>query len=142
MVMKKMLLSILFLVACTGAGILTFGFVANSAETQSERYSKAMAKYKQTNTFENCVMPSRIRQTTVLDDNHILFEMRNRRVYLNTLDHKCSRLGFERSIAYDVRGSRLCNTDVVSVFDSTTGVGPGCFLGKFELLEKLPKEGD
>tara|TARA_R110002096_G_scaffold428927_1_gene641262 strand:- start:92948 stop:93346 length:399 start_codon:yes stop_codon:yes gene_type:complete len=126
---------------CT-ASFFALGFMASNAQTNTERYDKEMAKYKQTNTFENCVRPSLIKQTKVLDDQHIIFEMRNNRVYLNTLDHKCSRLGFERSITYNVRGGRLCSTDVVSVLDTTVGAGPGCFLGKFEILEKLPKDGD
>ena len=124
------------------AVFFAMGFTATFAITNAERYAKEMAKYKQTNEFENCISPSRIRETKVLDDSHIIFEMRGGRVYLNTLEHKCSRLGFERSITYTVRGNRLCNIDIVYVLDSTFGAGPSCFLGKFEILEKLPKESD
>lgn len=126
---------------CT-ASFFALGLMASNAQTNSERYDKEMAKYSQTGTFEKCVRPSLIKQTRVLDDNHIIFEMRGNRVYLNTLDHKCSRLGFERSITYDVRGNKLCSLDVVSVFDTTLGAGPGCFLGEFELLEEIPKDND
>ena len=123
------------------ASIFVIATVSVFADTQSERFAKEMAKYKQTNVFENCVQHNRIKRTNVLDDNHILFEMRNNKYFLNTLDHKCSRLGFERSIAYTVRTSKLCSYDIVSVFDPI-GMGPGCFLGKFEVLEKLPRGRD
>jgi len=128
------------LISALGIFTLTLS-VAFSYVTKEERYAREMAKYTQTNTFENCISPHRIRDTNVLDDNHIIFEMRDRRILLNTLDSTCRRLGFERSISYTVRGGKLCNTDTVSVFN---GVGPvaSCFLGKFELLEKLPKESD
>lgn len=112
-----------------------------SADTGAERYAKEMAKYKQTDTFENCIRHQSIKRTKVLDDNHIIFEMRNKKFFLNTLERKCPRLGFERAISYTVRGGRLCNVDFVSVLDPL-GIGATCFLGKFEALEKLPAESD
>jgi len=130
----------MFKILICAASFIAMGFTATFAITNAERYAKEMAKYKQTNEFENCISPSRIKQTKVLDDSHILFEMRGGRVYLNTLESKCSRLGFERAITYTVRGNRLCNVDIVYVLDPTFGNGPSCSLGKFEILEKLPKE--
>ena len=127
------------IIICT-ASFFVLGFMSSSAKSNLERYEKEMSKYKQTNVFEKCVRTRFIKQTKVLDDNHIIFEMGNRKVFLNTLDHKCSRLGFERSITYSVRGGRLCSTDVVSVLDTTLGAGPACFLGKFQVLERLPKD--
>ena len=129
------------LISAVGIFALTVS-VAFSFVSKEERFAKEMAKYTQTNTFENCIRPHQIKRTNVLDDNHILFEMRGNQYLLNTLDHKCSRLGFERSISYTVRGGRLCNTDIVSVFDATMGPMSSCFLGKFEILEKLPKDSD
>lgn len=112
-----------------------------SADTKADRYAEEMAKYKQTDTFENCIRHQSIRRTKVLDDNHIIFEMRNKKYFLNTLDHHCPRLGLERAITYNIRGGRLCNVDVVSVLDSL-GIGATCFLGKFEILQKLPNDNE
>jgi hypothetical protein len=129
------------LISALGIFNLTLS-VAFSFVSKEERFAKEMAKYSKTNTFESCISPQQIKRTNVLDDNHILFEMRGNKYLLNTLDHKCSRLGFERSISYTVRGGRLCNTDTVSVFDNSLGPISSCFLGKFEILEKLPKDSD
>ena len=87
------------------------------AKTKAERYEEEMAKYKQTETFENCVRYSSIKRTKVLDDSHIIFEMRNKKVYLNTLVNDCRPLGFKRQFSVNVHGNRLCNVDFISVFD-------------------------
>lgn len=108
------------------------------AETKAERYEKEMAKYKQTETFENCIPNRSIRSTKVLNESNILFEMRNRTVYLNTLDHRCPSLRFSEQFAYRPTNNRLCGNDIISIFDSSGPKG-SCGLGKFELLEILPE---
>lgn len=130
------MMKIMIAILCFFALSITSGF----SETKAERYAKEMAKYKQTDTFENCIRPQRIKRTKVLDDTHIIFEMRGKKVFLNTLDFKCSRLGFERKFAYSIYGSRLCNTDTISVLDSFMGASGGCGLGKFQVLEELPRD--
>ncbi len=119
-------------------GVFTLFIGVSSADTAAERYEREMAKYKQTNTFENCIRNGSIKRTKVLDDRNIIFEMRNNTVYLNTLDNKCNSLGFTRQFSYKPTNNRLCGYDIISVFDS---IGPrgSCGLGQFELLEKLPE---
>lgn len=112
--------------------------VVFSADTKAERYAKEMAKYKQTDKYENCIRPSSIKRTVVLDDKHIIFEMRGKKAFLNTLPYDCKPLGFTRQFGYQIRGSRLCGLDIISVFDSS-GPRGSCGLGKFQELEKLPK---
>jgi len=121
----------------SSASLVILMATSTFADTGAERFAKEIAKYKQTDSFENCIRPRNIKRTKILDDNHIIFEMRNKKFFLNTLERKCPRLGFERAIAYNVRGGRLCNVDIVSVLDPV-GTGATCFLGKFETLEKLP----
>ena len=81
------------LISALGIFILTL-CVAFSFVTEEERFAREMAKYTQTNVFENYIRPHQIKRTNVLDDNYIIFEMRGKQYLLNTLDHKCSRLGF------------------------------------------------
>ena len=123
------------------AFIFALGTSVGFSETNEDRFAKEMEKYKQTGEFENCITNSQIRRTLVLDDIHILFLMNGSRAYLNTLDHKCPGLGFERRIKYTVRGNQLCSTDVVNVL-RPHDIGAPCFLGKFEKLEKLPTKDD
>ncbi|WP_138379671.1 hypothetical protein [Luteithermobacter gelatinilyticus] len=122
------------------AGLL--GLLASAASgaaedsTESDDPLKELDKFTRTGKYENCVTLTQIDSTKVLDDQHILFEMKGRKYYLNKLPHKCSRLGFEKSFTYRLSINRLCNVDIITVIDTTSGiVGPSCGLGKFELLE-------
>ncbi len=108
------------------------------ADTGSDRYEREMAKYKQTDTFENCIRNTSIKNTKVLDSSNIIFEMRDKKVYLNTFDNKCHSLGLTRQFAYKPTNNRLCSFDIISVFN-LDGPRGSCGLGKFELLEKLPE---
>lgn len=123
----------------TTLSVFTLCFGISFAETGSERYEKEMAKYKQTEKFENCIFNRSIKRTKVLDDSNIIFEMRNDRVYLNTLNNRCPSLRFSRQFAYKPTNNRLCGYDIISVFDSSGPKG-SCGLGQFELLEKLPDD--
>jgi hypothetical protein len=83
----------------------------------------------------SCIMPSRIRNTRVLDDKTIDFEMLNGDVYRNTLPNSCPSLGFEERFSYQLSTSQLCSVDIITVLQSG---GPGlmrgasCGLGEFQ----------
>lgn len=122
--------------------LLLFASIAIMASSlafaeNTERYTKEMAKYDQSGEFKNCIKPYNIKNTKVLDNNHILFEMRGKRYLLNTLDHECHSLGFTRSFGYTVRGGSLCGHDIITVLDNGDNRG-ACGLGKFEVLNKKP----
>lgn len=89
-------------------------------------------KYIPTGEFEKCINQSEIRKTTIIDDTRILFELRNNKTYLNTLDGVCNRLGTNRQFSYPPSKGKLCNTDMIS-----TENGP-CGLGEFEILNEKP----
>jgi hypothetical protein len=110
----------------------SFAFAENS-----KRYTKEMAKYDQAGEFKNCIKPYNIKNTNVLDNNHILFEMRGKRYLLNKLDNECHSLGFNRSFGYTARGGNLCGNDIITVLDNGDSRG-ACGLGKFEVLNKKP----
>lgn len=93
---------------------------------------------------ERCIDPSRIRGQTVHDDRTIDFRVGSK-IYRNTLDRRCPRLGFEEAISYDVRGGSLCSPEIIYVLD-TTGSGfrrgPACSLGEFVPVEYVDHAGD
>ncbi len=126
--------------------ILTLSFllapaVAMAGGRKEEDLVKALAKYEKTGNVERCILASRIRTSKVIDDYNILFIMKGKKAYLNTMKHRCSRLGFEKSFIYELHVNQLCNVDIITVFDSTGGIqGPSCGLEKFVEYKKKPKE--
>jgi hypothetical protein len=83
-----------------------------------------------------------IRQTRVLDDSTILFEMNNGITYRNDLPYPCHGLKSENRFGYKTSMSQLCNTDIITVL-STVGInGPSCGLGEFvRYTPEAKKEG-
>lgn len=115
--------------------------VAMAGGGKEEDLAKALAKYEKTGNVERCIQASRIRTSRVIDDYNILFIMKGKKAYLNTMKHRCSRLGFEKSFSYELHVNQLCNIDIITVFDSTGGIqGPSCGLEKFVEYKKKPKE--
>jgi len=100
-----------------------------------------LAKYTITEETENCLSLTRIRQSVVLDDQHILFNMRGGDVYLSKLPYRCSRLGFQEAFSYSTSLTKLCNTDIITVISRSDG-GPltSCGLGIFQKLEEKEAE--
>ncbi len=100
-----------------------------------------LAKYTITEETENCLGLTRIRQSVVLNDQHILFKMRGGDVYLSKLPYRCSRLGFQEAFSYSTSLTKLCNTDIITVI-SRSGGDPltSCGLGIFQKLEEKEAE--
>jgi len=128
--MRKIFIS---LICCIGLG---FAFNA-IAETDAERGAKELAKYNQTGEFKKCISYSLIKNTKVVDDNRIIFEMKHRKYMLNTLRSECRRLAYINNFAIAPFGNRVCGSDTINVIANG---GPACMLGEFEILEKLPRE--
>jgi hypothetical protein len=84
--------------------------------------------------IQRCVNTRPISRTEILDDQDILFYMRNGEIYLNHLRKTCKRLAEEGRFAYSTMTSRLCTDDIISVLtDSGFGLttGRSCKLGNF-----------
>lgn len=127
-----------------GAALVAFSFTPVLAEEAEEKKmtkaEKVLADYKPTGKVENCLHLRSIRNSRVLDDQTILFRASGKKYYVNKLPHKCARLGFEKSFLYKTSLNQLCNVDIITVLDTTSGInGPSCGLGKFEELEKIKK---
>lgn len=123
---------------------LSLSFISTSAiaaRVDKEKLAKSLKKYEKTGKIERCIQVNRIRSSRVIDDYNILFIMRGKKAYLNTMKHRCSRLGFERAFSYNLSVNQLCNVDIITVFDFTSNIqGPSCGLGKFVEYKKKPKE--
>ena len=114
---------------------------ALAGDATEDKLAKALKKYEKTGEIENCIMVTRIDSSKVIDDNNILFEMKGKKAYLNTLPRRCSRLGFEKAFSYRLHTTQLCNVDIITVFDSGSNIqGPSCGLGKFVEYKKKPKD--
>jgi hypothetical protein len=86
-----------------------------------------------------CLSMNSIRSTTVLDDTRVLFFQARDKIFLNRLDREClglARYGtFEYRVQSGARHARLCDTDSITVIESS-GRGLNCGLGRFEPLSQ------
>ena len=83
---------------------------------------------------ERCLSTRSIRDTDILSDRTILFEMRGNEYYLNNLSYECRGLRRAGSFSYQTRAGRLCNVDTIRVIEQIGGSireGIGCGLGLF-----------
>lgn len=84
-----------------------------------------------------CLNLNNIKQMTILDKQHIVFDMSGGKHYLNTLPYSCSGLHRSSAIMYRTSLNKLCDLDIITVLDD---VGPGfrplnsCGLGRFEAI--------
>jgi hypothetical protein len=85
-------------------------------------------------TPQECVSTAQIERTRVLDDQTILFLMRNDRAYRNLLPRTCPGLARQSRFSYKVTGGRLCSVDTITVLEQWAGrleAGFTCGLGEF-----------
>ena len=83
---------------------------------------------------QRCIRLSGIDETHIVDDQTILFIMRNDDVYQNVLRNECRGLKREDRFSYKTLGGNLCQTDTVTVIQRFGGgfdAGRTCGLGPF-----------
>ncbi len=88
---------------------------------------------------ERCVNMRTVSNTEVIDDQTILFHMRNGVIYRNYLPRRCSGLAREQRFSYSTTISRLCDIDTITVLYNQGGglsSGASCGLGKFYPISK------
>lgn len=88
----------------------------------------------ETPMVKSCLIHSQLKSTAVIDDQTILFELRDRSVWVNKLRYRCPSLGFHESFSFHVRGNSICNVDTITVF-APDFIGATCGLSKFERVE-------
>lgn len=99
-----------------------------------------------------CVDLLRVDRTKVVDDENILFYMKDGTIYRNQLPHRCPGLAREERFMYRPHANRLCDLDTITVLTNFGGglnQGAGCGLGRFhpvdpddveELIEILQRD--
>jgi hypothetical protein len=101
---------------------------------------------------KDCITPSNIKETKVIDDSTILFYMRgsSKVTYRIAMSHECPNLARENRFSYKTTMNRLCDSDLITVLEQYgVGLREGftCRLGPFypipyEEAELLRKEHD
>jgi hypothetical protein len=84
---------------------------------------------------KRCLNARSIRVADVIDDNHVVFEIQGRRLYLNVLPKSCVGLSRDRRFSYDTYTRSLCALDKIRILkESGRGVyeGKSCNLGRFQ----------
>jgi len=92
---------------------------------------------------EQCIPIMQIDHTKILDDQNVLFYMKNKKIYKNHLPNRCAGLKASDTFKYKTSQSQLCNVDIITVLNRTGGdfmPGPSCGLGLFEPYTPPPKE--
>ena len=88
----------------------------------------------------SCVTTYQIRNTKIVDDRTIDFEMNGKKLYRNTLPYSCPGLKSEERFSYSPTNSQLCSVDIIRVLNNYGGrlqEGAGCGLGSFQQIEKV-----
>jgi hypothetical protein len=92
-------------------------------------------------TPRDCIQSSSIRDTQAVDDQNVIFFMRDRTVYRNHLPRKCPGLEREDRFTYKLEGTRrLCSINTITILEDNFLGGGGlgglrdgftCRLGEF-----------
>lgn len=98
---------------------------------------------------KRCLNARSIRGTEVIDDNHVVFEIQGRRLFLNVLPKSCTGLSKDRRFSYEISTRSLCAHDKIRILreaGNTFYEGRSCSLGRFhpvtvEALEALEQDG-
>lgn len=117
------------------AAALAGGFFVSGLAFAESNLPAGLAGYTGTGDMKTCLSTTHISQTSVIDDSHILFEVRGRKLYVNRLLHKCHGLARSGGFGYEVPTSDLCSGQMIWVLEQT-GAGSSCVLGKFERVEE------
>lgn len=82
---------------------------------------------------EKCIQSRSIRDTRILDNRHIVFEMAGDTYYLVQFKHRCPQLRRTSTLIYETRANRLCRLDFIKAANSFRigDVGPPCSIPGF-----------
>jgi hypothetical protein len=89
---------------------------------------------------EQCVSLRRIDRTRIVDEQNIIFYMKNGDIYRNQLPRRCPGLSERNSFMYRTSLNQLCNVDIITVLQNIGfGFSPGmsCGLGMFVPIDEL-----
>jgi hypothetical protein len=86
---------------------------------------------------ERCIFTREIRNTEILDEQHLVFQLSGKRFYLVQFQYTCPGLRRGASIVYESRDARLCRLDQIRAFEPGPAIpNPPCTLPGFMPVEK------
>ncbi|MFT7459858.1 MAG: hypothetical protein ACI909_002541 [Planctomycetota bacterium] len=115
------------------------GFTAISTMLMFGLSAAITAEAASAESAEPCISISRIQDSNILDNTHVVFQTGVNKYYLNTLPYACNGLKLHDSFSFSTSIGHLCNVDTISVLTRYGGAyetGPSCGLGKFEPITK------
>ena len=127
--MRTAIVAIALSVGLAGCADKTGGMAQGSAGPEA---SPAMAQPAASKSV--CIQTYLIDHTQVLDDNTILFFMRGREVWKNSLPYRCSGLKMSGGFQYETSINQICsNLQTIRVIEQGGGprFGSTCMLGAF-----------
>jgi hypothetical protein len=81
-----------------------------------------------------CISIRAIRELNAIDDQNLVFELRNGEFYLNRMNSLCDSAKRRNRFSFDTPSGRLCNADMINVVRATSGAATstiGCGLQRF-----------
>lgn len=86
---------------------------------------------------ERCIFTRDIRTVEILDQQHVVFELSRKELYLVQFPYVCHGLRRNSSLIYETRSGRLCRLDQVRPFEPGEGIpNPPCTLPGFMPVQK------
>ena len=84
----------------------------------------------------DCIDQTFTENPQIIDERTILYRS-GRRVYVNTLEHACPSLDWDKVLIVELHGSQICRHDHFRVLArGTTIPGPTCLFSKFVPYDK------
>lgn len=79
-----------------------------------------------------CINARLIRNSRILDDRHVIFEMPGKKYLLVQFTHRCQRLRRNSALIYETRGGgQLCRLDQIRAGNINERPGPPCSIPGF-----------
>ena len=88
---------------------------------------------------ETCLDVIKIKETKVLDDQTILFEVYGGAVYICRLPARCVGLKISGGFSYDGSMGKLCKQDIIRVVDVGAGPVSTCGMGEFVRIKNISR---
>ncbi len=87
----------------------------------------------------NCISAHRIRNVKVLDEHHVIFNMRRNKRYLVQFKHRCFGLKPNQPVSYEVNSSQVCKFDSIQGLENFAGrlqAGQRCRISRFQSISE------
>jgi hypothetical protein len=87
----------------------------------------------------NCISAHRIRNVKVLDEHHVIFNMRRNKRYLVQFKHRCFGLKPNQPVSYEVKSSQVCKFDSIQGLENFAGrlqAGQRCRISGFQSISE------